>query len=214
MKTRIPVIGLTGPMCAGKNEAAAILEKEGFHHIDADKIAHKALEQVKDQVLAAFSGEARARSVPLVSPDGSLDRRALGSLLFADQELLSRHERIIFPKISELIMNEIEGGTCKDSAEGSCRGVILNAPTLHKAPVLLDRCSFVLYIDAPACLRLIRAIRRDNMPIRLVLQRFSAQKHLFSQYLSKNVDIVRVHNRASVRALERKLVQLLSLKGY
>jgi dephospho-CoA kinase len=93
------------------------------------------------------------------------------------------------------------------------RGIVINAPLLHKSPVL-NRCDFVIFVDSPLFIRLIRAKKRDNLPFPQIFARFSAQKHLFAQYLAKNVDIQRVQNRGSIRALERRLVILLSRRGY
>jgi len=191
-----PVIGLTGPMCAGKNRAQDFLERQGFTVLDTDETAHEALDLVKDAVLSEFSAEAAERGMALARPDGSIDRRTLGALVFSDPELLSRHERIIYPKIDELIHRFID--------EHRNTTVVINAPMLHKSSVL-DRCSFVLFVSAPLILRLFRAIRRDTLPIRQILQRFFAQKHLYTQYIAKNADIVRVDNRGSIRAFEKKL---------
>lgn len=200
-----PVIGLTGPMCAGKNQAQTILARYGFAVLDTDEIAHEALTFVHNEVIAEFSNIAREKGIQLTGPEGSIDRRALGSLVFSNPNLLARHEEIIYPKINELITLFIE--------KNHDTGVVINAPLLYKSPVL-DRCSFVIFISAPVILRLIRAIRRDSLPIMQILRRFSAQKHLFAQYIEKNVDIIKVDNRGSIRAFEKKLAKLLSYKGY
>jgi dephospho-CoA kinase len=209
LKAALPVIGLTGPMCAGKNAAGAILERLGFAVVDADKTAHEALRDVQDRVVAAFDPLARERGINLVTPDGALDRRALGSVVFSDPALLARHEGIVYPRINELLGRFID----EKLAEGKSRGVVVNAPLLHKSPIL-DRCDLVIFVDSPVILRLFRARSRDGLPFSQILARFSAQKHLFAQYLEKDVDIQRVRNRGSIRALERRLAILLSSRGY
>lgn len=200
-----PVIGLTGPMCAGKNEAAAILEKIGYAVVDSDQTAHRALEDRRDAVFEAFEEIAGNRGIRLSKADGSIDRRALGSIVFSDPSLLARHESIVYPRINELLNAFIE--------DNPDRPVVINAPLLHKSPVL-ERCDFVVFVDAWWPIRLIRARTRDRLPFAQIFARFSAQKNLFSQYISKNVDIQRVHNRGSTGALERRLLKLLSNKGY
>lgn len=199
------VIGLTGPMCAGKNRAAEILEKRGFAVVDADRVAHEALMDVWDAVVAAFGTLARERGIELLSADGTVNRRALGSLLFSNPELLARHEAIIYPRINALLDDFID--------THKTQGVVINAPLLHKSPVL-ERCSFVIFIDACAPLRLFRALERDKLPVKQVFARFSAQKNLFAQYREKNVDIQRVYNRGNIRALEKKLDALLASREY
>jgi len=199
------VIGLTGPMCAGKNRAAEILEKRGFAVVDADRVAHQALIDVQDAVIAAFADTARRQGLTLLSADATVNRRALGSLLFSDPALLARHEAIIYPRINELLDAFIDAHRSQ--------GVVINAPLLHKSPVLA-RCSFVIFIDAWAPVRFYRALERDKLPLKQIFARFSAQKHLFAQYCEKNVDIQKVYNRGSIRALERKLVTLLASREY
>lgn len=200
-----PVIGLTGPMCAGKNIAQEFLAKQGFAVLDTDETAHEALKMVRDAVLTEFSPEAKQKGISLARPDGSIDRRALGALVFSDPALLKRHENIIYPVIDRLIFRFLD-----DHPE---TGVVINAPMLYKSAVF-DRCSLILFISAPAIIRFFRAIRRDSLPLPQILRRFFAQRHLFTQYIKKNADIVRVDNRGSIRAFERKLANLLSRRGY
>jgi len=209
ISAKIPVIGLTGPMCSGKNAAGAILARLGFAVVDADETAHKALQDVQTAVVEAFSDIARDRSITLINADGSLNRRALGSIVFSDPELLARHESIIYPRINLLLNTFIDTETGKAEK----RGIVINAPLLHKSPIL-DRCDFVIFIDSWLPIRFFRARMRDKLPFRQIFARFSAQKHLFAQYLLKDVDIQRVQNRGSIRALEKRLAILLSRRGY
>ena len=199
------IIGLTGPMCAGKNLAQDFFEAHGFSVLDTDLTAHEALELVKTSVLAEFSLEADKRGISLLNADGTINRRALGAIVFSNPELLARHERIIYPEIDRLINSFID--THPDTS------IVINAPMLHKSTVL-ERCTFVLFVTAPVVVRFFRALRRDAMPFTHILQRFFVQKRLYTQYITKNADIERVDNRGSIRAFERKLANLLSRRGY
>jgi dephospho-CoA kinase len=192
-------------MCAGKNAAGALLAQRGYAVVDADQTAHQALEDVKPAVIEAFAAPAREAGINLTRADGSLDRRQLGALLFAHPDLLARHESIIYPRINALLESFID--------QHPDRPVVINAPLLHKSPIL-DRCDFVIFIDAWAVIRLFRAKTRDKLTFRHIYARFSAQKHLFAQYLSKSVDIERVRNGGSIRALARRLDTLLLRRGY
>ena len=198
------VIGLTGKMCAGKNVAADILAKKGFAIIDADVTAHQALEERRDEVLAAFEAPARERGISIKAPDGSINRRELGRLLFADKELLARQEAILFPKINEIIINFAE--------EHKDTHTVINAPLLFKSEAAA-LCDFIIIITAPAIIRLFRARMRDGLSFRHILQRFSSQKGLFSQKKLKNADIVRVMNIAGRESLAGRLDGALRAKG-
>lgn len=200
-----PVIGLTGPMCAGKNQAGVFLEKKGFYVVDADQIARTALNLIQDKVLTTFSEEAQKKDIELQNPDGSINRKALGELVFKDKKLLKIHENLIYPQINHLLEEEIM--THPDST------VVINAALLHKSPIL-DRCDFVFFIDAPVLLRFLRAKKRDSHSFCHIYARFSSQKNLFAQYILKKVDILRVQNDRSIQALEKRLETLLSKRGY
>lgn len=199
------IIGLAGPMCAGKNAAAALLEEKGFFIIDADTVAHGVLQDLTPQILDEFKSDAAEKGIELQREDGSLDRRSLGSLLFSYPVLLKRHENLVYPAIDRALESLIQNHTD--------RNIVINAPVLHKS-AMLHYCKLVLYIDAPVIIRLLRTMRRDNLPFHQIIARFRAQKSFFSQYAKKNVDIVRVENTGSLRSLGQKLDTVLSAKGY
>jgi dephospho-CoA kinase len=88
-------IGITGPIGCGKSTIAAWLGELGALVIDADEVAREVTapgEPALVAVLARFGDRYR-------SPDGSLDRAALGRLVFADPEELKALEAIIHPAV-------------------------------------------------------------------------------------------------------------------
>ncbi len=204
MAGRRLVIGLTGKMCAGKNAAAEILAEKGFAVIDADAAAHQALEECRDKVLAEFEALGLERGIEIKNSDGSINRRALGRLLFPDKELLARQEAILFPKINEILIRFAE--------ENKAAHTVINAPLLFKSKAA-ELCDFVIIITAPAAIRLFRARKRDGLSFRQILQRFSSQKGLFSQKTIKNADIVKVRNTAGRASLKKGLEATLRAKG-
>ena len=90
------VLGLTGQYCAGKDAVARILERNGFRVIDVDRVGHEVLEERREEVAAAFGPGVRRA-------DGSIDRRALGRIVFADPAALARHEAIVHPAMVERV---------------------------------------------------------------------------------------------------------------
>ena len=168
------IICITGMMAAGKNYISSLFEKDGFVSIDLDKTAHTAISLCTPQILSAFSGEAESRGISLTGKDGSINRRALGRIVFSDKSLLARQEAIIYPKIIELTNQYIE--------ENRNKTVILNATVLFKTPELLSKCEKILFVTAPFFKRLIRTKKRDKMPLRQILARFKSQKNLLSEY--------------------------------
>lgn len=89
------VIGLTGNIATGKSTVARMLGKLGSCVIDADKLAHRVMApegEVYERIVCRFGRG-------IVAADGSLDRAALGKLVFSDPEALSALEAIVHPPV-------------------------------------------------------------------------------------------------------------------
>ncbi|MCR5724986.1 MAG: dephospho-CoA kinase [Treponema sp.] len=196
------VICVTGAMAAGKNAVSDILEKHGYACTDADKLVHQALADpaIQARVLAEFGKEAHSRGIQLTRADGSLDRRALGALLFSDKALLHRHEAILHPEVDARIDAFMEAHPEQD--------IVINATVLYKTPSM-KKCSAILFVTAPLCVRFFRARRRDGMKSRHILARFWQQRNLFAKYKKTDADIYRVSNTGSIQALEKKIEAFL-----
>ncbi|MCG8346987.1 MAG: dephospho-CoA kinase [Chloroflexales bacterium] len=95
------LIGLTGGIACGKSTVLTILAELGAHTIDADQVTHR-LQQpgtpVYQQIVDAFGPDI------LVSPDGPLDRRKLGAIVFNDPVALQRLEQIVHPAVHATIV--------------------------------------------------------------------------------------------------------------
>ena len=170
-------------MASGKNYICSLLEKDGFVSIDLDETAHTAISLCTKEILSAFSSEAQKRGISLTNSAGSLNRRALGEIVFSDKALLARQEAIVYPKIIELTNQFIE--------ENREKSVILNATVLFKTPELLSQCEKILFVTAGFFTRLRRAKKRDGLPLGQILARFKNQKNLLAEYKSaaKKIDI-------------------------
>lgn len=202
------LIGLSGHSCSGKNTASAILQDYGFYCIDADAVSRKVFTEHEKEILNLFQAEAEKQGINLKNKKG-IDKKAFALLVFSDEELLKKHEAFILPIIEEKIWEEIKMAF----TEKPERPILLNAPTLHKTS-LIKKCLFILYIDAPFILRLIRAKKRDRLPLKNIRLRFSKQKKFFSQYFFLNADTIVVKNFWSSASLKRKLLQEVQKRGF
>jgi dephospho-CoA kinase len=97
MKTLL--IGLIGPIGCGKSTVAGWLAARGVVVIDADKLTRELMAPGTPVTAAVFErfGE-RFRL-----PDGSLDRRGLGRLVFSDPDSLASLEAIVHPAINLML---------------------------------------------------------------------------------------------------------------
>lgn len=94
-------IGLTGPIGCGKTTVAAMLRDLGLAVIDADVVARGVVEPGTP----AFEAVVEAFGRQLVGDDGSLDRAALGRIVFADPVQLRRLEAIVHPEVRIRILD-------------------------------------------------------------------------------------------------------------
>ncbi|RQW84824.1 MAG: dephospho-CoA kinase [Geobacter sp.] len=98
------VIGLTGGIASGKSSVAHILEKCGAVVVDADLLAREVVAPGEP----AYHAIVEAFGKTVVRPDGTLDRAALGKLVFADVSARKVLEEITHPRIAERAARRIE----------------------------------------------------------------------------------------------------------
>ena len=95
-------MGLTGGIASGKSAVAAMLREMGFAVLEADTVAHKLLEPgqaAHDEVLREFGAE-------LADASGKIDRKKLGTMVFADPAKLAKLNAIIHPRVEEAILRQ------------------------------------------------------------------------------------------------------------
>lgn len=199
------ILCVTGPMAAGKNKVSDLLEEAGWFCIDADKAIHKILPDCTEEILQKFSEAACKEGISLKNPDGSLNRRELGKLLFPHPELLKAHEEIVYPKLSIYIEELLK------KAEKDGRNAVINAAVMYKTPELLKKCRAVIFVDAPFFVRFVRARKRDGMKMSQIISRFKAQKTLRSEYKALGVKLMTVKNTGSIQTLKKRLLKALDL---
>ena len=97
------VIGLTGGIGTGKSEVSRLLGELGAEIIEADKVAHEAYEPGTPgwrEVVEAF-GEG------VLDADERIDRKALGGIVFGDEEARERLNAIVHPIVRRLLEERI-----------------------------------------------------------------------------------------------------------
>ncbi len=98
------IIGITGNIACGKTAVGHMLLDLGAErYIDADAVVHKLY--LAGKPIAVKLAEAFGPRV--VAPDGSVDRKALGAIVFQDAEAMRRLEVIVHPAVSEALANEL-----------------------------------------------------------------------------------------------------------
>ena len=97
-------LGITGNIACGKTFVGQVLLELGAErYIDADALVHRLYERgqpVVAQIAAQFGST-------VLAPDGSIDRKALGSIVFQHADALKQLECIVHPAVSVLLVEEL-----------------------------------------------------------------------------------------------------------
>lgn len=198
---RIPVVGLTGQTGAGKSVISEGLAEIDCYPIDCDKLARKAVEAGTDtlkKLTEAFGEE-------ILQEDGSLNRRALGGIVFSDPQKLGQLNAITHPAILTLIEDEI-----LYAASLGHKAAVVDAPTLFESGA--DRlCDTVIAVTAAEQTRLNRIMKRDGLTEQTAKQRIAAQ-HLTTFYQERSELVI--ENDGGKQAAVEKAVAFLVKKGW
>ncbi len=195
------LIGLTGQTGAGKSHAAALFAQEGFAVLDCDRIAR----QVTQDGSGCLAALTEAFSPEILNPDGSLNRRRLGGMVFSDPALLERLNQVIFP----FIRAEIDRQAARLAEEGAS-WILLDAPTLFESGA--DRqCEAVIAVTAPEGLRKARIMARDSISGEAASTRMKAQ--LSEGFFRTHADYL-IENSSTEEELRRQVSQTVAaLRG-
>jgi dephospho-CoA kinase len=159
------VIGLTGNLGTGKTEVAQRLAELGAIVINADELGHELLQpntRTYREVVAAFGKS-------ILRQSGKIDRQKLGQLVFADPAALNKLNRIMHPRIYEIVRQKIE-----EHRQAGARVVVLEAALLIEASwkPLLDQ---VWVTTAPEATITERLKQSRGLSQEQVLARLKAQ---------------------------------------
>ena len=97
MARGLKVLGLTGGIGSGKSTVARLLSELSVPVLDADQLAREVVEPGQPAL-----AEVAAAWPQAIGPDGKVDRKRLGDIVFADAAQRVRLERITHPRIQAL----------------------------------------------------------------------------------------------------------------
>ena len=162
-------IGLTGGMGSGKSLVARIFEELGAAVVDADRIARDVLTPGGP----AYEDVVRAFGAQIVRPDGTLDRRALGALVFADAAARQRLNALTHPHIRRGMAAE----AARLAGRPDVDVIVLDIPLLLETTNGRDLDGIVV-VNAEETVRERRLIARDGLSEEDVRRRIAAQMPL------------------------------------
>ncbi len=193
--TAVRVIGLTGGIATGKSSVARFFRDRGTPVIDADDLSRAAVAPGSPglaQVVAAFG-------TGVLAGDGTLDRKRLGGMVFADNDKRRRLEAILHPEIKRLAEEALQA-----AAQAGHRVVFYVAPLLIEAGVT-DRVDEVWVVTVQPEIQLERLTARDGISREEALRIIASQMPLAEK---ERFGAVVIDNSGSREETERILEEI------
>lgn len=122
------IVGLTGGIASGKSTVGQLFRDLGVHVVDADLIARSVVAQGTEgfvEILQEFG-------VEILGPDGSLDRKKLGSIVFGDETKRKKLEAITHARIAQQSMAELAALGARGDIYGIYEAALLIETGSHR----------------------------------------------------------------------------------
>jgi len=163
---RVLLVGLTGGIATGKTTVARQFESFGAAVLDADAVAHRLIEPGApgyERVIDAFGRG-------ILRGDGTIDRSALGRIVFADPDQRKRLEAILHP----LILEEEDSFVARIATDRVPRIVVINAALLFETGAW-KRYDRVVVAHCDPAIQIRRLVDRDRLSSEAAAARIAAQ---------------------------------------
>ena len=189
------VIGLTGGIGTGKSEVARLLRAFGAVVINADQVGHEAYAPNSE----SWQDVVRTFGKGTLQPNGEIDRRKLGEIVFSDPGQLAKLNEIMHPRMARMVADRVE----QLRSQGT-EVVVLEAALLFEAgwDSLVDE---VWVIDAPVEVLFLRLRARNDLDEAEVQKRIGAQMARGDR--RSRADVV-VDNSGDIAALRETVSKL------
>lgn len=163
------LVGLTGGVATGKSTVAKMFKRCGAIVIDADELSREVVEPGKP----AWHAIVRTFGKNILRPDRSLDRHALGAIVFGNRTKLRRLERIIHPRVAREQQRLV-----RQIAKRKPHAVVIyEVPLLFEAGVD-KRVDKIIVVTADRNTQIARLKKRNGLSRAESLRRISSQMPL------------------------------------
>ena len=191
------VLGLTGNIGCGKSSVYTIFMENNIKLVDADIVARQIFDDknLLNEVFSTFGKSIR-------NQDGSLNRRALGNIVFNDDEKLILLNNLTHPKIKQKILSKVE--EYKNQGE---KIVVIDAALLIED----DYIPYIQKLILITCrkeIQINRIIARDNCTKEEAISRINSQ--MSQEEKVKFADYI-IDNSNSFEELQKKVLELISV---
>lgn len=186
------IIGLTGGIASGKSTVSRILQSMGAVAIDADAIAH----ELAEPGAPLYEAYITHWGAGILIPEGTLDRRKIGDIVFADEDERRWLDDVSHPLLYREVQRRLAALRTSD-----VQTVVLDAPLLFEAgwERLADETWVVVL---PRDIQIRRLMARNHYTEEEALSRMESQ--LSQEEKMRRADVV-IDNRGSEAQLEKKV---------
>jgi dephospho-CoA kinase len=175
-------VGLTGGIATGKSTVGAMFVDLGCHLIDSDRITHQLFEPGQ----AVHTAVVREFGKRILAPDGTIDRRVLGDIVFKDPEARAKLNSLVHPAVIQHQQQWL-----KDTAAKYPQGIaIVDAALMIEAgtyknydKVIVVTCSFEIQKDR---LRARSTLSEDQIEARIRSQMPMEEKVKYADFVIDN----------------------------
>ncbi len=162
------LIGLTGGIASGKSVVSSRLAQRGAILVDADILAREVVGPGSDGLAAI----AREFGASVISPDGSLDRAALGAIIFSDPQKRAKLNEITHPAVWRLALDRFARAEAEDPHAVVVYDVPLLVESSRSRPMRFD---LVVVVHASSEVRLGRLMSERGMTREEATHRLNSQ---------------------------------------
>lgn len=186
-------VALTGGIASGKTTVANLLAEHGALLIDSDQLAREVVEPGTPglaQVVTRFGEQ-------VLTQAGSLDRQALGEIVFADAAARADLNAIIHPLVrrrrAELI------------AQAAADQIVVSVIPLLVETGLVDQFDAVVVVDVPSQTQVARLVRRNDISPEQAQARLDAQASRAERLAAADWVVTNSGSRAELEAQVERL---------
>ena len=193
------VIGICGGSGSGKTTVSSLFNHRGLPVLDADAI-YAELTLCSSECMNAIT---REFGDSVVNSDGSLNRIALGQIVFSSenaQEKRSKLNSIAHKYVLSEIDSRLNGYRCDNVF-----AVVVDIPLMFECN-FQKQCDLTIAVIADKELRAARIMKRDGIDIDSAYRRIDSQKS--DDFLIENTDIY-IENMGDISALEKKVDEII-----
>jgi len=186
------IVGITGTSGSGKSTVSAVFERYGFTHINLDAVSKDLAtpdSQCLKEIISQFGDD-------LLLPDGSLDRHALGEIVFRDKQKLDLLNTITH----KYILKEMDNIIARTEGD-----ILIDAPLLFESGAD-SRCDFTVCVTSDRKMQIKRIAVRDGISEETAAARLDRQHS--NEFFTQKSDYC-IENKGSLDELEQKSETLI-----